>query len=130
MDALNTAGAPRYNSYTPAGDPPSSEWDTLHKELCSALEYDSRCGVFRWRAPTPSPRVRPGSVAGRLGNLKWNGRQWSEARLVVFYYTKQFPVGPISRWDGVRSVSRFENLVYTLPGGRRFQGSKEITPHE
>lgn len=130
MNPSNTQGTARYTSPDSGVDPPPSEWDTLHTELCNALEYDAKGGVFRWRDPTPSPRVRPGSVAGRMGGLKWSGRQWSAARLVVFYHTKQFPQGAVGRWDGVRSVTRFDNLIYTLPDGKRYQGRKEITPHE
>lgn len=105
----------------------------LHAELIETFSYNPEEGAFRWKV-SPSPRAKVGCVAGSVSPGKgvavpWRGRTWSEAQLAVFYMTGQLPVDKVQRWDGDRSTSRFENLIYTLPDGRRFQGSEEITPH-
>jgi hypothetical protein len=111
-----------------------NELALLHADLLNTFSYDPEEGCFRWKV-RPSPRAGIGRVAGSAMNrgtgiaVPWGGRSWSEAQLAVFYMTGQLPVGKVLRYDGVTAVSRFEQLIYTLPDGRRFQGSKEITPH-
>lgn len=113
----------------------ADEMALLHADLLSTFTYNPDEGCFRWKV-RPSPRTSIGRIAGsatKQGNgtsIPWRGKSWSEAQLAVFYMTGKLPLGKVSRYDGVTTVSRFENLLYTLPDGRRFQGSKEITPHE
>lgn len=112
--------------------PPESDWPELHAQLKKQYMYDEFVGKFRWNTPT-SPRVKrmayAGSVSAGYTGIQWLGRTWSEAHLAVFYVTGQFPVGKVLRLDGNKTSSRFSNLVFTLPDGRRFQGKQEITPH-
>lgn len=110
-----------------------SEMKEFHEDLLNTFSYNPEEGAFRWRV-SPSPRAKVGSIAGSVVHgmgvsIRWRGRTWSEAQLAVLYMTGQLPADKVQRWDGDRSTSRFENLLYTLPDGRRFQGSKEITPH-
>lgn len=100
-----------------------------HEELTDALHYSPGEGVFRWKY-SPSPRAPEGARAGTFKAsaggvyLTWRGREWSAARLAVFYVTAQMPVGRVRRLTGPADrTTPFSALVYRLPDGRRFHGA-------
>lgn len=106
-----------------------SQLRVLHADLLQTFMYDPLRGCLRWKV-SPSRRVRVGARAGGTSHgavyVVWRGVHWSEARLVVFYHTKQFPTGKVARLDsGTAGSSQFHRLIYTLPTGR-FIGARAV----
>jgi DNA-dependent RNA polymerase auxiliary subunit epsilon len=93
------------------------------ERLCTALDYDQRTGVFRWRIT--KGRCRKGAVAGKICSngyryIGFEGEQWLAHRLAWIYCTGQLPVDQLDHIDRNRDNNAFANIRQaskTLNGG-------------
>ena len=97
-----------------------SDKSTLTAErLRNLLDYDSSTGVFTWRI-SPSPRVKPGDIAGTLNErgylrIKIDGKHYRAHRLAFLHKDGEWPAGQVDHIDTNRSNNRWDNLRTATP---------------
>lgn len=84
------------------------------ERLQELLSYEPETGIFRWKI-RPTPRIRPGSVAGTVRpdgyrEVRFEGFGYLSHRIAWLYMTREWPTQEIDHINGVRGDNRFANL--------------------
>lgn len=91
------------------------EMGITHAQVLEAFGYDQATGNLLWKI-MPSPRVKPGSVAGVIAAngrryIAFDGKRYLAHRLVWLHQKGEFPPDNVVPKNGDYLDTRIENLV-------------------